>query len=61
MLRVLIYILSCLSLAYSIKVKAYIDKNNINIDDLINYKIEIEGANDFGELDFSKIKKSFDP
>ena len=60
MLRVLIYILSCLSLAYSIKVKAYIDKNNINIDDLIIYKIEIEDANDFGELDFSKIKKSFE-
>ena len=60
MVRSLIYFLSYLSLAYSISVRAYVDKNNININDLVNYKIEIKDADDFGELDFSKIKQSFE-
>ena len=60
MVRSLIYFLSYLSLAYSISVRAYVDKNSININDLVNYKIEIKDADDFGELDFSKIKQSFE-
>ena len=60
MVRSLIYFLSYLSLAYSINVRAYVDKNSININDLVNYKIEIKDADDFGELDFSKIKQSFE-
>ena len=60
MVRSLIYFLSYLSLAYSISVRAYVDKNSININDLVNYKIEIKGADDFGELDFSRIKQSFE-
>ena len=60
MVRSLIYFLSYLSLAYSISVRAYVDKNNININDLVNYKIEIKDSDDFGELDFSKIKQSFE-
>ncbi len=60
MVRSLVYFLSYLSLAYSISVRAYVDKNSVNINDLVNYKIEIKDADDFGELDFSKIKQSFE-
>ena len=60
MVRSLVYFLSYLSLAYSISVRAYVDKNSVNINDLVNYKIEIKDADDFGELDFSKIEKSFE-
>ena len=57
--KVLIFIFLNFSFSYCLQVKAYVDKNKCSIDDIINYKIELEDADSFGEVNIEKISKYF--
>ena len=48
-----------MSVVYCIQVKAYVDKNKCSINDLINYKIELQDANSFGDVKMEQISKDF--
>ena len=48
-----------MSVVYCIQVKAYVDKNKCSINDLINYKIELQDANSFGDVKMGQISKDF--
>tara|TARA_B100001245_G_C22890525_1_gene428848 strand:+ start:901 stop:2559 length:1659 start_codon:yes stop_codon:yes gene_type:complete len=41
------------------QVKAYVDKNKCSINDLINYKIELQDANSFGDVNIEQLSKEF--
>ena len=57
--KVLIFIFLNFSFSYCLQVKAFVDKNKCSIDDIINYKIELEDADSFGEVNIEKISKYF--
>ena len=59
MYRVILYIFINLSTVYCIQVKAYVDKNKCSINDLINYKIELQDANSFGDVNIEQLSKYF--
>ena len=59
MYRVILYIFLNLSTVYCIQVKAYVDKNKCSINDLINYKIELQDANSFGDVNIEQLSKYF--
>ena len=59
MYKAILYIILNISVAYCIQVKAYVDKNKCSINDLINYKIELQDANSFGDVKMEKISKYF--
>ena len=59
MYRTLVYIFLNFSIIYSLEVKAFVDKKKCSIDDLINYKIELKGADSFGEVNINRINKDF--
>ena len=59
MYKAILYIILNISVAYCIQVKAYVDKNKCSINDLINYKIELQDANSFGDVKMEKISKDF--
>jgi len=44
---------------YCMQVKAYVDKNKCSINDLINYKIELQDANSFGDVNIEQLSKEF--
>ena len=48
-----------MSVTYCIQVKAYVDKNKCSINDLINFKIELQDANSFGDVKMEQISKDF--
>ena len=41
------------------QVKAYIDRNKCSIDDIINYKIELQNADSFGDINIDKLSSLF--
>ena len=49
-----------LSFIFCFQAKAIVDKNNITLDDVINFKIELESTNSFGDFSTSSILKDFD-
>ena len=49
-----------LSFIFGFQAKAIVDKNNITIDDVINFKIELESTISFGDLNAGNIFKDFD-
>ena len=49
-----------LSFIFGFQAKAIVDKNIITIDDVINFKIELESTISFGDLNASSIFKDFD-
>ena len=49
-----------LSFIFGFQAKAYVDKNNITLDDVINFKIELESTNAFGDFNASSTFKDFD-
>ena len=55
MYKAILYIILNMSVTYCIQVKAYVDKNKCSINDLINYKIELQDANSFGDVNMGKI------
>jgi len=59
MYRSLVYIVINFSIVYCLQVKAFVDKNKCSVDDLINYKIEIEDADSFGDVNINRITKDF--
>ena len=59
MYRGLVYIIFNFSIVYCLQIKAFVDKNKCSVNDLINYKIEIEDADSFGEVNINRITKDF--
>ena len=49
-----------LSFIFCFQARAIVDKNNITIEDVINFKIELESTISLGNLNVSKIFKDFD-
>ena len=49
-----------LSFIFGFQAKAVVDKNNITIDDVINFKIELESTISFGDVNANGIFKDFD-
>ena len=49
-----------MSFIFGFQAKAIVDKNIITIDDVINFKIELESTISFGDLNANSIFKDFD-
>ena len=48
-----------LTFIYCIQVKAYVDKNKCSVDDIINYKIELQDASSFGDINIDRLSIQF--
>ena len=48
-----------LTFIYCIQVKAYVDKNKCSVDDIINYKIELQDASSFGDISIDRLSSQF--
>ena len=59
MRRIIPYIIINLTFIYCIQVKAYVDKNKCSVDDIINYKIELQDANSFGDISIDRLSSQF--
>ena len=57
--RIFPYIIINLTFIYCIQVKAYVDKNKCSVDDIINYKIELQDADSFGDINIDKLSGQF--
>lgn len=49
-----------LSFIFCFQAKAIVDKNNIALDEVISFKIELENAASFGDVNTSGLRKNFD-
>jgi len=57
--RIIPYIIINITFIYCIQVKAYVDKNKCSVDDIINYKIELQDASSFGDISIDRLSSQF--
>ena len=59
MRKIIPYIIINITFVYCVQVKAYVDRNKCSIDDIINYKIELQDAGSFGNINIDKLSSQF--
>ena len=57
--KIIPYIIINLTFIYCVQVKAYVDKKKCSVDDIINYKIELQDASSFGDISINKLSGHF--